>query len=101
MLVDCDHIFNFFLDIMHPKKNHSSEYVKTSTLLPKDRDNPIATHLNASGLDLDDLAASVGLDSRKVSGYFHGRDLPTEGHLYLFDLAFGLPQGTLKEEYGH
>jgi hypothetical protein len=85
---------------MHPKKNHQSEYIKTVQSLPKGNENPIATHLNSTGLDLDDLAASAGLDIRKVKAYFHGHDLPPEGHLYLFDLAFGLPQGTLKDEYG-
>ena len=85
---------------MHPKKNHPSEYVKTVSVMPEVGANPIAAHLNSTGLDVDDLAASVGLDLRTVKGYFHGRNEPTEGHLYLFDLAFGLPQGTLKGEYG-
>jgi hypothetical protein len=83
---------------MHPKQNRPKEYVKTSQQQPRGGENPISKRLAGTGLDLDDLAASAGITPKVLKGYFEGQK-PSTSHLYVLDLAFELPQGTLKNEY--
>lgn len=84
---------------MHPKRNIPSEYVKTSVFTPKEN-NPLAQRLNATGLDLDDLASSSGVNIRRLKNIINGDETPTVSQLYMLDLAFEIPQGTLKREFG-
>lgn len=76
------------------------DFIKVYIINGDTKKSPLVVHLNQTGFGIEDLAAITCIPKRTIQGSIHSGHEPEKADLDSYDMAFQLPMGTFKREYG-